>query len=130
MSLSNAGAHKMVCLDPPHYMDRDCNPRCRRVVSLFNRLPHGGLHHRVGGHDHSCRSQPPHRQARVGTAFSRRSGDIHTIPARSVFPRTHIHIRPGDPGALRGFANAAQKIVHAESLNPAASKIVIHLADL
>lgn len=130
MSLPDAVVHKMVRHDPPDYVDRDCDPRSRGVVSRFHRLPDGGLHHRVGGNHHACHPQPSYRQARVGAAFSRRSGDLHTIPARSVFPRTPIHIRPGDSGALRGFANAAEKIDHAESLNPAASKIVIHLADL
>ena len=131
MSLPKAGVGQWVVhLDPPHYMDRDCDPRGSRVVPLRERLSDGDLHYRVGGNDHACRSQPSRRQTRVGSAFSRRSGDFHTIPARSVLPRIRLHIRPGDSGTVRGFAIAAQKIVHAESRNPAASKIVIHLADL
>ncbi len=126
MSSPKTGVDRLVRRDPPHYMDRDRNPRSRRIVSLVSRLPDAGLHHCVGGNNGACRTQPSHRQSRVGTRFSGSSRNLHAIPTGSVFPRIRIHIRPGDSGALRGFAIAAQKIAHAERLNPAARKIVIH----
>ena len=114
-------------LEAAHYTDRDGNPRSHRVVSAFRRPEDADFDHRVGGSRCACGSEPLHRQDRDGSALSGGSGRIHPIPKQSLLSRTRFHTRPGDFGALCGFANDVQKIADDDSLKRAARKIVTNL---
>jgi|SRR5580700_966156 hypothetical protein len=93
-----------VHLDACHHADRDSNPGGSHIISLSIGFEDGGIHHRVGGGADACGSQPPHWHVRLDTALPASSGRIYVVPAGSAFP-LHLHIRDGDSGFFRGFAN-------------------------